>query len=229
MKRCSQCEFTFENHLQFCDFDNTELTVVPERAPSFTNISPPPSLFIRLARSRVSLAVLAFAGVMLSALLVGYVDSASQPKGALSSADSENERVNPDSQSQELKPDEAKPDQTAALGINVQEPRISAEGTASAVTASVFSKEPAVSHSQWSRPERSTLRREAISPSGVGASKGNRAKANGESLARRRRRTSPTAVLSDGSESEISPQKRDSKVVAILKKTGNILAKPFKF
>jgi hypothetical protein len=236
MKRCSQCEFTFDNHLQFCDFDNTELTVVPERAPSFTNVSPPPSLFLRVARSRISLAFLAFAGVMLSALLVGYADFASQPNVAVASnAERGTDKVNPESQDPAGTRDQAKPDQAAKPRLNATERRISAEETHSSVTASVFRWEPAVSRSSRSRPEPTTFKREAISPSGVGASKGSRARPNGESLAKRRRRPNPTTVLSGsetrsvGSESGTARQKRNSKVVAILKKTGGFLTRPFKF
>lgn len=236
MKRCSQCEFTFENHLQFCDFDNTELTAVPERAPSFTNISPPRSLFVRIARSRVSLAFLAFAGVMLSALLVGYIDSASQPNVAVASnAETGKDMVNRDSQSPGVTRDQAKPYQAATPRFNAQERRIRAEEIPSSVTAPVFRWEPAVSGSSRSRPEPSTFKLEAISISEVVPSKGSRAKANGESLTRRRRRPSPIAVFagsetkSVGAESESARQKKDSKVVAILKKTGGILTRPFKF
>ena len=236
MKRCSQCDFTFENHLQFCDFDNTELTVIPERVPSFTNVSPPPSLFLRVARSRVSLAFLAFAGVMLSALLVGYIDSASQPNVAVTSnAERGNDMLNPDSQSPGVTPDQEEPEQAARPRFNAQEMRIRAEEIPSSVTAPVFRWEPAVSRSSRSRPEPATFKLEAISTSGTRASKGSRARANGEPLARRRRRATPTAVLSGsekkpvGSESENARQKRDSKVVAVLKKTGSILTRPFRF
>lgn len=236
MKRCSQCEFTFENHLQFCDFDNTELTVVPERAPSFTNISPQPSLFVRVARSHVSLTFLAFAGVMLSALLVGYIDFASQPNVAVASnAQSRNDIGRPGPQSPGMTLDQAKPDQAAGLGSKAQERRINAEEVPPSVTASVFGREPAVSHSSRSLSEPSSFKLEVISNAGLGVSKRSRSRANGESLARRRRRANPTAVLSGsemrsvGSESEGSRQKRDPKVVAILKKTGSILTRPFKF
>lgn len=89
MKRCSQCEFTFEDHQQLCDLDGTELTVVPEPFPSFKKVSVPTtvfaSLFLRVARSRVTLAVLTLAGVMLSALLIGYIEAGSQPNIVIAS------------------------------------------------------------------------------------------------------------------------------------------------
>src|SRR5688572_9382897 len=139
MKRCSQCEFTFENHLQFCDFDNTELTVVPERAPSFTDISPQPSLFVRVARSHVSLTFLAFAGVMLSALLVGYLDFASQPNVAVASnVENRNDIGRPGPQIPVMTLDQAQPDQAAEPRFKAQERRISAEEVPSSVTAPVL-------------------------------------------------------------------------------------------
>ena len=82
MKRCSECHFTFEDYQQFCDFDGTKLTPVPE-PPSLSQISVPSAVFPsrvgRILRSRISLAALALAGVVSSALLVGYYDSLNQP------------------------------------------------------------------------------------------------------------------------------------------------------
>lgn len=76
MKRCPQCEFTFDDHQHFCDFDGTELSAILERRPSSQNLSAPhailPSVVLRFLRSNFSLAVLALAGIVLSALLVGY-------------------------------------------------------------------------------------------------------------------------------------------------------------
>ena len=82
MKHCPECEFTFDDEQQVCDFDGTELSVVPERLPSFKTVSFAPagsgSFVRRLVKSRAGLPVLALAGVALSALLVGYYDSLSQ-------------------------------------------------------------------------------------------------------------------------------------------------------
>jgi hypothetical protein len=77
MKRCSQCHFTFEDHQHFCDFDGTPLT--PYAEPRSQNVSlASDSPFRRLVRSRVTLSLLLLAGVVSSALLVGYYEAASQ-------------------------------------------------------------------------------------------------------------------------------------------------------
>ena len=77
MKRCSQCHFTFEDHEHFCDFDGTALT--PYAEPRSQNVSlASDSPFLRLVKSRVALALLVLAGVVSSALLIGYYEAASQ-------------------------------------------------------------------------------------------------------------------------------------------------------
>jgi len=92
MKRCSECDFTFEDHQQVCDFDGTELTIIPESVPKAVRTSP----FRRLARSRVALAALVLAGLISSALLIGYYDSASQSSAEIASnSESRNETANP--------------------------------------------------------------------------------------------------------------------------------------
>jgi hypothetical protein len=72
MKRCSQCDFIFEDDQELCDFDGTELTTFPEPTPFAQNISPKiqasktvtPSPFRRLALSRASLTALLLAGLI---------------------------------------------------------------------------------------------------------------------------------------------------------------------
>lgn len=83
MKHCPRCAFTFDDQVRSCDFDGTELKVVPELAPSFKSVPFEPassgSSAHRLVKSPAGLAALAFAGVAMSALLIGYYDSVSQP------------------------------------------------------------------------------------------------------------------------------------------------------
>lgn len=220
MKRCSQCEFTFEDHQQFCDFDGTVLSVVPEPVPSFKKFSMPPgvsaSLFLRVVRSRVSLAVVALAGVMLSALVIGYYDSGAQSNiepdiDLASNAESRNDMVNlvPQGASETL--DQAEPEQVGKPTFISTDRRIRAEEKTSSMPAFTISRLSVASRtrvfSTTSKPEGNKRRFE---------------KANRESLARNSKR--PDGRVSDGSR-----QHKDSKVVAILKKTGNILTKPFKF
>ncbi|HBB87080.1 MAG TPA: hypothetical protein DC047_05650 [Blastocatellia bacterium] len=79
MKRCSQCEFTFDDEQESCDFDGTELVPVIE----------PPA--IRASRSRsllhssFPLALVMVVAVLSSALLIGYYDSAEQSSNNVSS------------------------------------------------------------------------------------------------------------------------------------------------
>lgn len=75
MKRCSKCHFTFDDYVEFCDFDSTELAPCPVSVPLLDG-----SFFIRVVTSRVFLGFLAMAGVMSSALLIGYFDAVSQSK-----------------------------------------------------------------------------------------------------------------------------------------------------
>ena len=99
MKRCSQCEFTFDDHQQTCDFDGTELTAIEELPPAFRTVSLAPAVSSspvrRLIQSRACLAVLAMVGVVSSALLVGYYDSVNQPSiDVASTAQTQNDMVN---------------------------------------------------------------------------------------------------------------------------------------
>jgi len=219
MKRCSQCEFTFEDHLQFCDFDGTKLSVVPEPVPSFKKLSIPPgvsaSFVLRVVRSHVSLAVMALAGVMLSALVIGYYDSGAQSNiepdiDLASNAESRNDMVNlvPQGASETL---DQEPEEVGKPTFISTERRIRAEEKTSSMPAFTISRLSVASRtrvfSTTSKPEGNNRRFE---------------KANRESLARNSKR--PDGRVSDGSR-----QHKDSKVVAILKKTGNILTKPFKF
>ena len=85
MKRCPACDFTFADDHQFCDFDHTELTDLPEKPPTFPKV-PVPGRARRMLHSRVGLTILAVSAVAMSALLVGYLDSASDSRSDLASA-----------------------------------------------------------------------------------------------------------------------------------------------
>lgn len=222
MKRCSQCEFTFEDHLQFCDFDGTTLSVVPEPVPSFKRLSMPPgvlaSFVLRVVRSHVSLAVMALAGVMLSALVIGYYDSGSQSNiepniDFASNVESRNDMVNLVPQGATETLDQAEPEQAGKPLFISTERRLRAEEKTSSM--------PTFTISRLSVAPR-TRARVLSSTSKPDGNKRRFEKANREALARNSKRP-------DGRQSEGSRQHKDSKVVAILKKTGNILTKPFKF
>src|ERR1700682_4099802 len=79
MKRCSQCEFTFDDEQEFCDFDNTELVPVTQLPPIRVSRSR------RLVHSPFPLALVMIAGVLSSALVIGYYEAADQPNVNISS------------------------------------------------------------------------------------------------------------------------------------------------
>src|SRR5258706_394180 len=98
MKRCPKCDFSFVNFHHVCDFDGTDLIDDPETLPVSPGVSAlvaaTRSPFLRLVKSPVFLTVLALAGLLSSALLIGYYDAASQPN---SIAESRALRDSPDS------------------------------------------------------------------------------------------------------------------------------------
>jgi hypothetical protein len=227
MKRCSECEFTFEDHQQFCDFDGTELTVVPEPFPSFKKVPVPvsvvPSIFLRVARSRVSVAVLALGGVMLSAVLIGYFESGSQPNiDIAATSESRNEVIPvPQDPSESLRKEQ--PEEVASRFISTQR-TINADENS---VASSKKKSPSTSKSErtkrrFEKTNRELLTRNQKSGSRKANQKIGTQTDNSESVARNQKRP-------DGSKSESSHQRGDSKFVAILKKTGRILKRPFEF
>ena len=74
MKRCPQCEFTFDDEEACCDFDGSELLPIPKTLrPALSS-----SALGRVLRSPISLGTLGLTAVILSALVVGYYDAASQ-------------------------------------------------------------------------------------------------------------------------------------------------------
>ena len=230
MKRCSKCEFTFEDHQQFCDFDGTELTVVPEPFPSFKKVSVPttmlPSLFVRIARSRVSVAVVVLAGVMLSALLIGYFEAASQPNIAIASnAESRNEVI-PIPPGLSLPSDQAEAKPRGAVKSRFVSTQRMIDADEKSV-ASSKKKAPSTSKSagterRFVKANRQSLTRDQK----IGSQKTNQKmvsqKADSESVSQNQKRP-------EGSKSPSSHQRGNSKFVAILKKTGRILKRPFEF
>lgn len=226
MKRCSECEFTFEEHQQFCDFDGTELTVVPEPFPSFKKVSVPatviPSLFLRVARSRFSVAVLALAGVMLSALLIGYFEAGSQPNIAIAS--------NPESRNEVISVPQGPSASSGQAPEEVAKSRfISTQRTIKAdeMPVAPFKKKPPSTSKpegtkrRFEKTNREFLTRNQKAESQKASQKIVSQKVNSESSAQNLKGP-------DGSKPQ-SSKRGDSKVVAILKKTGRILKRPFEF
>lgn len=199
MKHCSQCGFTFGENEQFCDFDGTELNTVPEPAPFSPSASTlralRPSRFRRLALSRVSLAALMLAGLISSALLIGYYDSGSQSNIEIASrAQTQNDMVNLVPQGPSETSDQAKPEQAKPRSISTQR-RIAAAAKTSSMPSSMLRWESAASHSSRPRPGPSRSKREAIATFGMRARKQTRARDDRESLAQGRRRSSAAGVV----------------------------------
>ena len=227
MKRCSECEFTFEDHQQFCDFDGTGLTVVPEPFPSFKKVAVPatvfPSLFLRVVRSRVTLAFLGLAGVMMSALLIGYFEAWSQPNINIAAAPESRNEVISVPQDPSESSGEAKPEEVASRFISTQRTINPDENS----VASSKKKSPSTSKSagtkrRFEKTNRELLTRNQKIESRKANQKIGSLRDNSESMARNQKRP-------DGSKSQSSHQRGDSKFVAILKKTGRILKRPFEF
>src|SRR5712675_1417448 len=83
MKRCPKCDFSFADFHHVCDFDGTDLVDDPETLPVSPGVSALVAAtqyrFLRLVKSPVFLIALALAGLVSSALLIGYYDAAIQP------------------------------------------------------------------------------------------------------------------------------------------------------
>ena len=75
MKRCPECHFTFEDYEERCDFDGSELVPVESSESNSAKSQP---IYIRFLRSRLGLAVLALIALLISSLVIGYFDAASE-------------------------------------------------------------------------------------------------------------------------------------------------------
>jgi len=238
MKRCSQCEFTFDDEQKFCDFDNTELVAVTEAPP------------IRVSRARhlvqspFPLALVMIAGVLVSALVIGYYESMDQPNLNVSSntARSSGTTVIPpvqvDTRGQAKRP----PDRPTT--ITTQRRIATVQGSA-AMPASMITWPSEKSHSRSSRS--------VYGPSNaqLAATNTRHRKANSSLATRNQKRLgSPELVQERNSTARIANGKcaaatlgcngarndtesmhhaKDSKLVAFLKTTGRLLKRPFAF
>ena len=81
MKRCPECHFTFEDRVQVCDFDGSELTSFADPAPLSDRIVEPStkSNLIRFANSRIGLAVLVLLLLVPGVILIVRHKSSSPP------------------------------------------------------------------------------------------------------------------------------------------------------
>ncbi|MGI9168149.1 MAG: hypothetical protein ACR2G5_17500, partial [Pyrinomonadaceae bacterium] len=138
-----------------------------------------PSLVLRLVRSNFSLAVLALAGIVLNAVMVGYY-SATEPESKGETDGS-----------------------VAALPPPTQD-----------VMVRLVPEDQDRNQKRPGSPEQGTRQRSAA---GVG---------NIARMAKGQPRWAETVA---GRESENAPKKKESRVIVMLKKTGRILTRPFKF
>src|SRR5580765_731742 len=81
MKRCPECHFTFEDRVQVCDFDGSELTSFADPAPLSDRIVGPStkSNLIRFANSRIGLAGLVLLLLLLRVVFIVRHKSSSTP------------------------------------------------------------------------------------------------------------------------------------------------------
>jgi len=226
MKRCPQCEFTFDDEQEFCDFDNTEL--VP-------GTQPPPiplSRTRRLAQSPFPLALVMIVGVLSSALVIGYYESVNQPNVNLSSNTETRSSgagvippVQVDTRAQARTPPER------PTTITTQR-RISTVQGSPAMPASMIRWPSQKSHSRSSRAGHGP------SNSQLAATHTRHKKANSSLETRNQKRLgSPQLVQQRHSiarngawnNTESMHHAKDSKLVALLKTTGRLLKRPFGF
>jgi len=215
MKRCPKCDFSFVNFHHVCDFDGTDLVDDPETLPVSPGVSAlvaaTQSSFLRLVKSPVFLVVLALAGLVSSALLIGYYDAASQPN---SIAESPAARDSPDSIVSLVPPAQPPaPIRTQAPSTNRSEISKPAKDLSSTRERSVTAARararlhPSPStRNQQSRPEMALQRQP-----------------KDKAL---QRESKESALQRDSKE---KANRKESKLTAALKTTWNILKKPFKF
>jgi len=214
MKRCPKCDFSFVNFHHVCDFDGTDLVDDPDTLP----VSPAVSAlvaatqtpFLRLVKSPVVLIFLALAGLLSSALLIGYYDAGSQPNSVAegrTSRDSVISLVPPAQPPAEIgtptpstsRSEISKPKATKDLS-GTHERSVTASRSRARLRSS-----PSI-RNQQSRPE-IALQRQAKDKAP-------------------QRESKESALQRDSKE---NANRKESKLTAALKTTWNILKKPFKF
>jgi hypothetical protein len=221
MKRCPKCEFTFDDHQEFCDFDGAELSVVPQLGTSLKNVSLPatesPSPFLRAVRSPIALSAIFLVVVTPSALWMGYYEAANPPESVSAANLEHGEQIEINSSSQGpsyvsmerrvTSPKEASAMPSSMIEWLAEEPE--SEPSASRANPPT-SKAPALPQTNTRRPLRST--RQAVTVNQRSVTKPLNKVAH----------RAPNRVITG------TRQKNDSRVVSILKKTGSILSWPFK-
>ena len=245
MKRCPKCDFSFVNFHRVCDFDGTDLVDDPETLPVSPAVSAlvaaTQSPFLRLAKSHNFLIGLALAGLVSSALLIGYYDAAIQPK---SIAESPAPRDSPPNYIASLVPPAQPSDPPPA--------RPSARPLAGIRTRAHSTRPNEVSTPTRRGSDRVTSRSEISEPAKDLSGTRERSVTASSSLERlhtspsiRNQQSSPEIALQtqpkdkvlqkESKESALqrdskeNANRKDSKLTATLKTTWRIIKKPFKF
>jgi hypothetical protein len=226
MKRCPKCNFSFVNFHHVCDFDGTDLIDDPETLPVSPGVSAlvaaTQSPFLRLVKSPVFIVALALAGLVSSALLIGYYDTASQPNSIAESPAARDS--SPDSMASLVPP--AQPPTRPSARIRAPVPSTSPNEVSTA-----------------SGSDRVTSRAEISKPAKDLSSKRERSVTTSRSRARlhpspsiRNQQSRPEIALQKHpkdkalqKDAKENPNRKESKLTAALKTTWNILKKPFKF
>ena len=218
MKFCPKCDFSFASFHHVCDFDGTDLVDAPETLPVSPGISAlvaaTQSPFLRLIKSPVFLAVLALAGLLSSALLLGYLDAASQPNSIAES--------------------QAARDSVVSLVPPVQTP---AQPTAGVGTRAPFTSRFEISKPKAAKALSSTRGRSVTASRSRARLRSSPSITNQQSRPEIALQGQPNdKVLQNESkesalqrDSKQNANRKESKLTAKLKTTWNILKKPFKF
>ena len=219
MKRCPKCEFTFDDYQEFCDFDGAELSVLPDFSASRRTLLPhaAPSPFQRVVRSRVTLAGLSLVAVALSALMIGYYD-ATNPQDAVNGPDSV--------PAETVQVDKSSP---GPAYVSMERRVVSAK-EASEMPSSMIKW---LAEDSESRPSQSGATESAFKVSSTRVQANTRrAVMSKQSLADNHRNAFRTSNKAGHRKSDQNAagarRQKDSRVVAIIKKTGSILTWPFK-
>ena len=216
MKFCPKCDFSFASFHYVCDFDGTDLVDAPETLPVSPGISAlvaatqPP--YLRLIKSPVFLAVLALAGLLSSALLIGYFDAASQPNSFADSQASRDSVVS-------LVP----PAQTPV------QPQAQVETTAPSFIRSEISKPAKDLSATRKRSVTASRSRPPLrsSPPMMNPQSKPEIALQGQPKDKALQNESKESALQN--DSKKNANHKESKLTAKLKTTWNILKKPFKF
>jgi hypothetical protein len=236
MKRCPKCDFSFADFHHVCDFDGTNLVDDPGTLPVSPGVSAlvpaTQSPFLRLIKSPVFFAVLGLAGVLSSALLIGYYDATSRPNSIAESPAPRDSPDSPDSIASQVPPTQppAQPPARIRTRIPSNSPNEVSTGSGSdrVTSRSEISKpakdlsstrEPSVTASRpRARLHQSPIRNQQSRPE-TGLQRQTKDKVL-------RKESKESALQRDSKE---NANRKEPKLTAALKTTWNIIKKPFKF